>query len=213
MTSTSFAWWIKPWRQWNPTKENLKFALFIFSFKVWISKRLTWSQFLFALLALSCKSNAGLLCLFLIRGWRANVSSILMLPAHCLLPHPQATFFLMEIFLLWVRCFNSIQFRCLVLSDSLRPHGLQHTRPPCPSPTPRVYSNSCPLSCWCHPTISSSVVSFSTCLQSYPASGFFQMSQFFASGGQSIGVSASVSVLPMNIQNWFPLGWTGWQGA
>ena len=129
----SFAWWVKPWRQWNPTKENLKFALFIFSFKVWISKRLTWSQFLFALLALSCKCNAGLLCLFLIRGWRANVSSILMLPAHRLLPHPQATFFLMEIFLLWVRCFSSIQFRCLVLSDSLRPHGLQHTRLPCPS--------------------------------------------------------------------------------
>ena len=88
-------------------------------------------------------------------------------------------------------------------------HGLQHGRPPCPSPTPGVYSNSCPLSQWCHPTISSSVVPFSSCLQSFPASGSFQMSQLFASGGQSIGVSASASVLPMNIPDWFPLGWTG----
>ena len=96
------------------------------------------------------------------------------------------------------------------MSDSLRPHGLQHARPPCPSPTPRVYSNSCPLSWWCHPTISSSVVPFSSRLQSFPASGPFQMSQFFASGGQSIGVSASASVLPMNTQDWSPLGWTGW---
>ena len=92
----------------------------------------------------------------------------------------------------------------------LRLHGLQHTRPPCPSPTPGVYSNSCPLSRWYHPTISSSVVPFSSCLQSFPASGCFRMSQFLASGGQSIGVSASTSVLPMNIQDWFPLGWTGW---
>ena len=82
--------------------------------------------------------------------------------------------------------------------------------PPCPSPTPGVYSNSCPLSWWCHPTISSSVIPFSSCLQSFPASGSFQMSQLFASGGQSIGVSASASVLPMNIQDWFPLGWTDW---
>ena len=92
----------------------------------------------------------------------------------------------------------------------LRPHGLQHTRPPCPSPTPGVYSDSCPLSRWYHPTISSSVVPSSSCLQSFPASGCFRMSQFLASGGQSIGVSASTSVLPMNIQDWFPLGWTGW---
>ena len=96
------------------------------------------------------------------------------------------------------------------MSNSLEPHGLQHTRPPCPSPTPRVYSNSCPLSRWCHPTISSSVVPFSSHLQSCPASGSFKMSQFFTSGGQSIGVSASASVLPMNIQDWFLLGWTGW---
>ena len=103
----------------------------------------------------------------------------------------------------------SVQFTRLVVSDSLRQHGLQHTRPPCPSPTPRAYSNSLPLSQWCHPTISSSVVPFSR-LQSFPASGSFQMKQLFASGGQSIGVSASTSVLPMNIQDWFPLGWTGW---
>ena len=95
------------------------------------------------------------------------------------------------------------QFSRSVMSDSLRPHGLQHTRPPCPSPTPGVYSNSCPLSRWCHPTIPSSVVPFSSHLQSFPASGSFQMSQLFASGGQSIGVSASITVLPMNIQDDF----------
>ena len=106
-------------------------------------------------------------------------------------------------FLSWV------QFSRSVMSDSLQPHELQHTRPPRPS-TPRVYSNSCPLSQWCHSIISSSVIPFASCLQSFPASGSFQMSQFFASGGQSIGVSASASVLPMNIQDWFPLGWTGW---
>ena len=96
------------------------------------------------------------------------------------------------------------------MTDSLGPHGLQHSRPPCPSPTPGVYSNSCPRSQWCHPSISSSVIPFSSCLQSFPASGSFPMSQFFASSGQSIGVSTSTSVLPMNIQDWFPLGWTGW---
>ena len=95
------------------------------------------------------------------------------------------------------------------MSDSLRPHGLQHARLPCPLPTPRACSNSCPSSQWCHPIISSSVVPFSSCLQSFPASGSFLMSQFFTSGGQSIGVSASALVLPMNIQAWFPLGWTG----
>ena len=96
------------------------------------------------------------------------------------------------------------QFSLSVVSDSLQPHGLQLARPPCPSPTPGVYSNSCPLSQWCHPTISSSVVPFSSCLPSSPASGSFQMSQLFASGGRSIGASASV--FPMNIQCWFPLG-------
>ena len=94
--------------------------------------------------------------------------------------------------------------------DSLQPHGPQHSRLPCPSPTPGACSNSCPLSQWCHPTISSSVVPFSSHLQSFPASGSFQISQFFPSGGQSIGVSASASVLPMNSQDWFPLGWTSW---
>ena len=108
------------------------------------------------------------------------------------------------------KVFSSVQCSHSVVSDSLRPHGLQHARPPCPSPTPRVYSNSCPLSRWCHPTISSSVVPFSSHLQSFPASGSSQMSQFFASGGQSIGVSASASVLPINIQDWFPIGFTGW---
>ena len=103
---------------------------------------------------------------------------------------------------------SSVQFSHSVVSDSLWPHELQHASPPCPSPTPRAYPNSCPLNRWCHPTIPSSVVPFSSCPQSFPSSGSFQMSQLFTSGGQSIGVSASV--LPMNIQNWFPLGWTGW---
>ena len=106
--------------------------------------------------------------------------------------------------------FRAVQFSHSVTSNSLRSYGLQHARPPCPSPTPGVYSNSCPLSRWYHPTISSSVVPFSSYFQSFPASGSFQMSQFFTSGGQSNGVSASASVLPMNIQDWFPLGWTGW---
>ena len=106
--------------------------------------------------------------------------------------------------------FSSVRFSRSIMSDSLWPHGPQHSRPPCPSPTPRVYSNSCPLSWWCHPPISSSVVPFSSCLQTFPASGPFQMSQLFPSGGQSIRVSASISVLPMNTQEWSPLGWTGW---
>ena len=103
-----------------------------------------------------------------------------------------------------------VQFSCSVVSDSLRPHEPQHTRLPCPSPTPGVYPNPCPLSRWCHPTISSSVVPFSSYPQSFPASGSFQMSQLFASRGQSIWVSATTSVLPMHIQDWSPLGWTGW---
>ena len=106
--------------------------------------------------------------------------------------------------------FSSIQFSCSVVSDSLQPHEPQHARPPCPSTTPRVHPNPCPSSRWCHPTISSSVIPFSSCLQSFPASGSFIMSQLFASGGQSIGVSASTSVLPMNTQDWSPSGWTGW---
>ena len=106
-------------------------------------------------------------------------------------------------------CSSSVQFNHSAMSDSLQPHGLQHSRPPCPSPTPRVYSNSCPLSWWCHPTISSSVIPFSSRLQSFPASGSFQISQFFTSDGQIIGGLASASVLPKNIQDWFPLGFTG----
>ena len=105
---------------------------------------------------------------------------------------------------------SSVQFSRLVMSNSLRPHGLQHARPPCPSPTPRVYLNSCPLSWWFHPTISSSVIPFSSCPQFFPASGSFQISQLFTLGGQSIGVSASTSVLPVSTQDWSPLGWTGW---
>ena len=105
---------------------------------------------------------------------------------------------------------SQLQFSCSVVSDSLQPHESQHTRPPCPSPTPGDYPNSCPSGRWCHPAISSSVVPFSSCPQSLPASRSFPMSQFFAWGGQSTGVSASALVLPMNTQDWSPLGWTGW---
>ena len=109
---------------------------------------------------------------------------------------------------MWFSLYESVQFSYSVVSDSLRPHGLQHNRPPCPSPTAKACSNSCPWSQWRLPTISSSVVPLSSCLQSFPVSGSFPMSQYFTSGGQSIGASASV--LPMNIQDWFPLEWTGW---
>ena len=116
-------------------------------------------------------------------------------------------------FLFWSNyylSFASVQFSCSVVSDSFRPHQLQHARPPCASPTPGVYPNSRPSSQWCHPAISSSVIPFSSCTQSFPASESFPMSQLFAGGGQSTGVSALASVLPMNIQDWSPLGWTGW---
>ena len=106
--------------------------------------------------------------------------------------------------------FSSVQFSPSVVSNSLRPHESQHARPPCPSPTPGVHSNSCPSSRWCHPAISSSVIPFSSCPQSVPASGSFPMSQLFTWGGQSIGASASTSVLPMNTQDWSPLECTGW---
>ena len=106
--------------------------------------------------------------------------------------------------------FSSVQFSHSVMSDSLWPHGLQHAKPPCSSPMHGVYSNSCPLSQWWYSTISSFVIPFPSCLQYFPASVSFQMSQFFASSGQSIRVWASTSVLPLNIQDWFPLGWTGW---
>ena len=110
----------------------------------------------------------------------------------------------------WILSFSSVQFSCSVVSDSLRPHESQHARPPCPSQTPGVYSNSSPSSQWCHTAISSSVVPFSSCPQSLPASRSFPMSQLFTWGGYSIGISASASVLPMNTQDWSPLGWTGW---
>ena len=115
----------------------------------------------------------------------------------------------LETYILWFG-FSSVQFSCSVMSDPLQPHESQHTRPRCPSPTPRVYSNSCPSSRWCHPAISSSVIPFSSCPLSLPGSGSFPMSQLFAWGEQNIGVSASASVLPMNTQDWSPLGWTGW---
>ena len=105
---------------------------------------------------------------------------------------------------------TSVQFSLSVLSDSLWPHELQHARPPCPSPTSGIHSNSCPSSWWCHPAISSSVIPFASCSQSLPVSESFPMSQLFTWGGQSIGISASASVLPMNTQYWYPLGWTGW---
>jgi len=115
----------------------------------------------------------------------------------------------LEVFILIPFCsFLLLLFSHLVMSGSLQPHGLKHDRLPCPSTTPGMYSNSCPLSQWCQPTISFSAVPFSSCLQSVPAWGSFPMSQFFSSGGQNIGVSASAVVLPMNIQDWFPLGWT-----
>ena len=113
-----------------------------------------------------------------------------------------------EEYLLRSECFS--QFSRSVVSNSLWPHGPQHARPPCPSPTPGAHPNPCPLSRWCHPTISSSVVPSCSCPQSFPASGSFPVSQLFTWGGQSIGVSASTSVLPMNTQGWWPLGWTGW---
>ena len=118
--------------------------------------------------------------------------------------------FLSQIIICLSMLFSSIQFRRSVMSNSLQPHESKHARPPCPSPTPRVHLNSCPLSRWCHPAISSSVVPFSSCPQSFPASESFPMSQLFAWGGQSAGVSASASVLPMNTQDWSPLEWTGW---
>ena len=111
---------------------------------------------------------------------------------------------------IFAKLFSSVQFSRSVMSNSLRPHESQHARPPCPSPSPRVHSNSCPLSRWCHPAIPSSVIPFSSCPQSLPASESFAMSQLFAWGGQSIGVSALASFLPMNTQDWFSLEWTGW---
>ena len=116
----------------------------------------------------------------------------------------------LKLFNIFITFFSSVHFSHSVVSDSLQPHELQNARPPCPSPTPGVHTNSCPSSWWCHPAISSSVVRFSSCPQSLPASESFPMNQLFAWGGQSIGVSASASVLPMNTQGWSPLEWTCW---
>ena len=137
-----------------------------------------------------------------------NLESIGHPTLYLILPHllPHLTF---TTTFRTINIYGSVQFSHSVKSNSLRPHGLQHIRPPCPSPTPGVYSNSCPSSWWCHPTISSSVIPFSFCLQSFSASGSFPVSQLFTSGGQSIGASALASVLPVNIQDWFPLGLTG----
>ena len=126
-----------------------------------------------------------------------------------LLSYPNTTYYLILSHMIHY-IISSVQFSRSVVSDFLRPHEPHHARPPCPSPTLGVYPNPCPLSQWCHPTISSSVIPFSSCPQSFPASGSFQMNQLFAWGGQSIGVSASTSVLPMNTQDWSPLGRTGW---
>ena len=154
--------------------------------------------------------------------WHPCGSRAFCLLLLCLLPFPSRSLLLecvsqtgvfYSLRILQVPCsvqFSSVQFSCLVMSDSLRPHELQHTRPPCPSPTPGVHPNTCPSNRWCHPAISSSVIPFSSCPQSLPASGSFPVSQLFAWGGQSIRVSASTSVLPMNTQDWSPLGWTGW---
>ena len=132
-------------------------------------------------------------------------------PTHILFP-ARNSFLILSwrggLFVLLLLC--SVQFSPSVVSDSLRPHEPQHARPPCPSTTPRVHTNPCPLSRWCNPTISSSVIPFSSWPQSFPASGSFPMTQLIAWGGQSIGVSASTSVLPLNTQDWSPLGWTGW---
>ena len=137
---------------------------------------------------------------------RKQLCSILLMPSCLVLPNS----WVQHVLCVYVFPSPSVQFSVSVVSDSLKPHEPQHARPPCPSPTPGVHPNPCPLSRWCHPTISSSVVPFSSCLQSFPASGSFKMNQLSASGGQSIGVSASTSVLPMNTQDWSPVGCTGW---
>ena len=144
----------------------------------------------------------------LIRNW--VIFSAALRPWWQCCPHGRRSSAVLNVDSLHEIRFSSVQFSQLVTSNSLWPHESQHARPPYPSQTPGAYSNSCPSSRWCHPAISSSVVPFSSCPQSLPASGSFPMSQFFASGGQSIGVSASASVLPMNTQDWSSLGWTGW---
>ena len=147
------------------------------------------------------------LCNLKVQNWSEFYCCIPSNKHECLLHRPS---FLKMFNIMLSVCSYSVQFSHSVVSNSLQPHGLQHTMLSCPSPTPGAYSNSCPLCWWCHPPISSSVVSFSSLLHSFPASGPFPMSQLFASGGQSIGVSALASALPMNTKDWFPLGLTGW---
>ena len=146
------------------------------------------------------------ICLF---GPQKNWIIIHQFTHHCHHPVILLMFKVYNFYKFWYM-YISVQFSHSVMSDPLQPHESQHTRPPCPSPTPRVYPNPCPSSWWCHPAISSSVIPFSYCPQSFPASGSFPMSQLFAWGVQSIRVSASTSVLPMNTQDWSPLVWTGW---
>ena len=160
--------------------------------------------------------NTGVVCHFLLQSVTQQAKAFLyLLPKKVYVVQEEIIVLLFKLkplyhLLLWKRLEWVIQFSSLAQScPTLPPHGLQHVRPACPSPTPGVYSNSCPLSRWCYPNISSFVVPFS-CLQSFPALGSFPMSQLFAPGGQTIGVSASASVLSMNIQDWFPLGCTGW---
>ena len=140
---------------------------------------------------------------------------VLLCPGNCLAPSREKGYFMFPLSpCLMLKPFisksSSVQFSRSVVPDILWPHGVQHSSLPCPSPAPSIYPKACPLSQRCHPTISSSVVPFFSRVQSFPASGSFPMSQFFAPGGQSIGVSDSTSVLLMNIQDWFPIGWTGW---
>ena len=158
--------------------------------------------------------HGGGLCVLFSNGWAWSGTEL-----ETTIPAPHLDFAVEYRFPVVSKCLHyaktlltvsSVQFSHSVMSDSLQAHESQHARPPCPSSTPGVYPNSCPSSWWCHPVISSSVVLFSSCPQSLPASGCFTMSQLFAWGGQSIGVSALASVLPMNTQDWFPLVWTGW---
>ena len=146
---------------------------------------------------------ASLLAFSYTRPWR-------VLPYNCCQGQMLKQIIVLHSVNVWKLFMLHSQFSCSVVSDSLWPYGLQHARLSCPSPTPGAYSDSCPSSRWCHPTILSTVIPLTSCLQSFPASGSFPMSQFFASGGQSIGASASASALPMNIQDWFPSGWIGW---
>ena len=170
------------------------------SFNIYLIGNLTiiLEQYSYSRILFSNKNSTSAWCPIL------NLKNIMLIRARYKRSH-NVSFLLNE-----MSQFSSVHFSRSVVSNSLRPHELQHARPPCPSPHPRAYSNSCPMSRWCHPTISSSVIPLSTCLQSFPASGSCPMSQLFISGGQSFGVSALASVLPINIQDWFPLGWTGW---